>query len=156
MISNHTSTWDCCQNIRRNMLAILVSYDLLAGMYVLCKHRYSPLEFGFRTSSNNTLEWKYIKWKTKAGLSGRAVWGTYCFRPLEHWDHGFESPSRHGCVSAFFCVALSYVGRSLASGWSPVQGVLPNVQQIHKFQKLKFWIKTGHDSLPWSWWWWIN
>jgi hypothetical protein len=27
-------------------------------------------------------------------------------RPLEHWDHGFESHSRHGCVSAFFCVCI--------------------------------------------------
>jgi hypothetical protein len=31
-------------------------------------------------------------------------------------------------VSAFFCVVLSYVGTGLASGWSPMQGVLPNVQ----------------------------
>jgi hypothetical protein len=31
-------------------------------------------------------------------------------------------------VSAFFCVVLSCVGRRLASGWSPVQGVLPTVQ----------------------------
>jgi hypothetical protein len=27
---------------------------------------------------------------------------------------GFESRSRHGCMSAFFCVVLSYVGRSFA------------------------------------------
>jgi hypothetical protein len=27
----------------------------------------------------------------------------------------------------FFCVVLSCVGRGLASGWSPVQGVLPIV-----------------------------
>jgi len=29
---------------------------------------------------------------------------------------------------ASFCVVLSCVGRGLASGWSPVQEVLPNVQ----------------------------
>jgi hypothetical protein len=31
-------------------------------------------------------------------------------------------------VSAFFCVVLSCVGRGLASGWSPLQGVLSTVQ----------------------------
>jgi hypothetical protein len=24
-----------------------------------------------------------------------------CLRPLEHWDHEFESHSRHGCVFVF-------------------------------------------------------
>jgi hypothetical protein len=51
-----------------------------------------------------------------AGPSGRAVQGTYSLRPLEHWDLEFESHSRHGYVSAFFCVMLSCVGRGLASG----------------------------------------
>jgi len=51
-----------------------------------------------------------------AGPNGRAVSGTYCLRPLEHWDRRFESHSRHGCVSAFFYVVLSCVGRGLASG----------------------------------------
>jgi hypothetical protein len=49
----------------------------------------------------------------------------YSLRPLEHWDRRFESCFGHGCVSAYFCVVLSCVGRGLASGWSPVQGVLP-------------------------------
>jgi hypothetical protein len=48
-----------------------------------------------------------------AGPNGRAVCGTYCFLPFEHWDRGFESHSRHGCVSAFFCVVLSCVSRAL-------------------------------------------
>jgi hypothetical protein len=56
-------------------------------------------------------------------------------QPLEHWDSGFESRSRHGCVSAFFCVVPFCVCSGLATGWSPVQGTLPNVQKyIHKFQ----------------------
>jgi hypothetical protein len=32
------------------------------------------------------------------------VWatkGTKCLHPLEHWDNGFESHSRHGCVFVF-------------------------------------------------------
>jgi hypothetical protein len=41
---------------------------------------------------------------------------------------GIVGSSRHGCVS-FFCVVLSCVGSDLATGKSPVQGVLPNVQK---------------------------
>jgi hypothetical protein len=55
---------------------------------------------------------------------------------LEHWDFGFESCSRHGYVSAFLCVVFSCVGRGLASGWSPVQGVLPNVHRFINSEKL--------------------
>jgi hypothetical protein len=30
---------------------------------------------------------------------------------LEHWERGFESHSRHGCMSAILCGVLSCVGR---------------------------------------------
>jgi hypothetical protein len=33
--------------------------------------------------------------------------------PVDCWDRGFESRSRHGCLSASFCVVLSCVGRGL-------------------------------------------
>jgi hypothetical protein len=62
-----------------------------------------------------------------AGLNSRAVYGTYCLRPLEHWDRRFESCSGHGCVSACFCCVVLCVGRGLVLDWSPNQGVLPNV-----------------------------
>jgi hypothetical protein len=52
----------------------------------------------------------------------------------------FESLSRHGCVSAFFCLVLSCVGTGLATGWSPVQGVLPNVQ--NRFRNLRIQIQN--------------
>jgi hypothetical protein len=29
-----------------------------------------------------------------------------CIRPLKHWDHGFESHSRHGCLFVLFCVQV--------------------------------------------------
>jgi hypothetical protein len=38
----------------------------------------------------------------------------------------------------FFCVVLSCVGRGLASGLSPVQGVLLSVQTDSQVQKLNF------------------
>jgi hypothetical protein len=50
------------------------------------------------------------------------------------------------CLCPRFRVVLSCVGRRLASGWSPVQGVLPNFLNSHKFQKLKFWIGTGLEA----------
>jgi len=54
----------------------------------------------------------------KAGTAGlsftdRVVEGIY---GLGQWNRGFESRSRHGCVSAFFCVVLSCVGSGLATG----------------------------------------
>jgi hypothetical protein len=36
--------------------------------------------------------------------------------PVGCWDRGFESRSRHGCLSASFCVVLFCVGRGLATG----------------------------------------
>jgi hypothetical protein len=47
-----------------------------------------------------------------------------CLRPLERWDSGFESQSRYGCLFVFILFVL---GSGLATGWSLVQGVLPNV-----------------------------
>jgi hypothetical protein len=46
----------------------------------------------------------------------------YCLCLLKHWDHGFESHSRCGCL---YCMCLFYVrvilrvGSGLATGWSP-------------------------------------
>jgi hypothetical protein len=49
---------------------------------------------------------------------------------LEHWDHVFESYSKHGCLSAF---VLSCVGSGPMRGWSPFQGIPPIIYQIHNF-----------------------
>jgi hypothetical protein len=65
-----------------------------------------------------------------AGQNGRTVWDTYCLRQLEHWDRGFESRLKHGCVSAFFCVVLSCVGRC-----APSKESYQLSKYIHKFQK---------------------
>jgi len=59
--------------------------------------------------------------KKCASPSGRAVCGTYV---SDRTKTGFESCSRHGCMSAVFCVVLSCVGRILAMDPSPVQGIL--------------------------------
>jgi hypothetical protein len=37
------------------------------------------------------------------------------FRPLQHWDRGFESHSRHGCLCAF----ILCVGSGLATADAP-------------------------------------
>jgi hypothetical protein len=54
-------------------------------------------------------------------------------RPLEHWGRGFESQSRHGCLSAFIglCVVVC-ISSGLETGWSLVQEVLPTVYRIKK------------------------
>jgi hypothetical protein len=46
-----------------------------------------------------------------AGHSGCAVYGMHCLRSLEHWDRGFESHLKHGCLR-LFCVC---VGSSLTT-----------------------------------------
>jgi hypothetical protein len=43
--------------------------------------------------------------------------------PLEHWDHRFDSHSKHGCLCAFILCVRS----GLALGVAAVQGVLPTV-----------------------------
>jgi hypothetical protein len=44
----------------------------------------------------------------RAYHSGRAVLGTNCVRPLEHWGRGVESYSRHGYLYAFIlCLCCS-------------------------------------------------
>jgi hypothetical protein len=57
-----------------------------------------------------------------------------CLRPFKHWDCGFESHPRYGCLSAFILFVLSCVGGGLATGWSPVQGVLPIVYKIRSWR----------------------
>jgi hypothetical protein len=57
------------------------------------------------------------------------------FRPLEHWDCGFKSHSRHGCLLAF----ILCVGSGLATGWFPVQGVLLTVYGLRNW-------KSGQDT----------
>jgi hypothetical protein len=53
-------------------------------------------------------------------------------------------------VSAFYCVVLSSVGRGLASGWSPVQGVLPTVQPMLKIQKINSEPEQAKRPDPWK------
>jgi hypothetical protein len=46
---------------------------------------------------------------------------------LELWGRGSESHSRHGCLCEFIVFLLFCVGNGLATGWSPLQGVLTTV-----------------------------
>jgi hypothetical protein len=60
-----------------------------------------------------------------------------CLRSLEPWDRGFESHSKYGYLCAFlFCVCVVMcVGSGVATGWCPVQGVLPSVYRIKKLKE---------------------
>jgi hypothetical protein len=75
-----------------------------------------------------------IRWedmsRDRADHSGRrAVWGMNCLRPLKHWECGFESHLRHGCMCAFFLCLCCPVcaGNWLATSWFLIQGVLQTV-----------------------------
>jgi hypothetical protein len=60
-----------------------------------------------------------------------------CLRLLGHWDRGFESHSRHGClcVRLFCACVVPCVGSGLATGWFLVQGVLPSVKNDYETEK---------------------
>jgi hypothetical protein len=53
----------------------------------LCK---CPVRFCFRIPTILT-----------ANHSGGDIWGTKCLRSLQHWDRGFESHWKHGCLCVF-------------------------------------------------------
>jgi hypothetical protein len=51
---------------------------------------------------------------------------------FEHWDRGFDSHSRHGCLPAFLVyLCFSVEVAALRQSCNPVQGVLPTVCKIH-------------------------
>jgi hypothetical protein len=61
-----------------------------------------------------------------------------CLRTLERWDHGFESHSGHRCLCAFILrFVLSCVSSGHATGWYPVQGVLPIVLRLRNWSETK-------------------
>jgi hypothetical protein len=69
-------------------------------------------------------------------------------RPLEHWDRGFESQSRHGCFCAFIlCLCCSVY--SIAMRLSPVQGVVTTVRRIKKLKSgLSIYLPTYLSICP--------
>jgi hypothetical protein len=56
---------------------------------------------------------------------------------VRFWDRRFESRSRNGCISSFFYVVLTCVGRGLVIGRSPFQGVLPKC--LNGFKSFRDW-----------------
>jgi hypothetical protein len=62
-----------------------------------------------------------------------------------HWNRRFESCFGHGCVSQCFYVVLSCVGRGLASGWSPGQGVLPSVSICRSRKPIRVGQRSAKD-----------
>jgi hypothetical protein len=63
--------------------------------------------------------------------------GSWVWISLEAWMY----------VRVFLCCVVPFVGRGLASGWSPV---LPTVQRIHKFQKINSEPEQGKRPNPWK------
>jgi hypothetical protein len=82
-------------------------------------------------TTNISLIYTYIV----AIIVARTVWGKNCLRPLKHWRCGFKSHSTHGWMSVYYVYVVLYVGRGLATGWSPVQGILPTEYRSEKLKK---------------------
>jgi hypothetical protein len=64
-----------------------------------------------------------------------------CLRPLEHWNLGFESHSRHGCLSAVILCLCCSVCR-----YRPCDGLIPRPKSLTdcpKIRKLK-WNEAFH------------
>jgi hypothetical protein len=59
-----------------------------------------------------------------------------CLHLLKHWDHGFESHSRHVCLCACILFVLSCVGSGLATGCRKT-GVLPTVLGLRNWSETK-------------------
>jgi hypothetical protein len=66
-----------------------------------------------------------------ADHGGRAVWGMNRFLPHEQWDCEFEFHSKHECL----CASILCVGSGFATGWSPVEGVLPTVYRWKNWKR---------------------
>jgi hypothetical protein len=93
----------------------------------------------------------------RADHSGRTVWRMNRLRPHVHWGHGFESRSRNGGLCALFCVyVVLCVGSGLATGRSPVQGILPTVYRLRNWKSGQGptndyrAIERWKDSVVWS------
>jgi hypothetical protein len=80
---------------------MLVNFMCLLGNFITCRTNVFSLI--------TVMKPKICRSQWPCGLR-RGSWPVGC------WDRVFESPSRHGCLSASFCVVLSYVGRGLATG----------------------------------------
>jgi hypothetical protein len=73
--------------------------------------------FKFRRQTAGQSNYIRVANKSFAGHSRRAACGLRCgSRPVSCWDCGFESRSRHGCLSLSFCVVLSCESRGLVRG----------------------------------------
>jgi hypothetical protein len=85
-------------------------------------------------------------WLTDWLTDCRAVYGMNCLPSLEHWDHGFQSNSRPGCLYCvhLFCVCVVLcVGSGLVRGWSPVQG---NLTTAYRIKKVKNWPRSNRQT----------
>jgi hypothetical protein len=73
-----------------------------------------------------------LNWRAVADHSGCAEYGMNRLSPLEHWNRGFESFSRHEsmCVRLFCVCVVLCIGSGLATGLSPVQGAVPTVYRL--------------------------
>jgi hypothetical protein len=129
--------WKCdiFDGLRRGMEFIFVYHNVISRTTLRIDVRRKKAQ-KFQSSQISYWTVKFVHSEFQ-----QAYINDHCLRSLEHCDRGFESHSRHGCISTFIlCLCCSYVGNGLATGWSPVRGVLLTVPWIKKLK----WNKTFH------------
>jgi hypothetical protein len=78
----------------------IAGWNSVQGMYVwaccavLCREILIPIQ-GILLKCLKMIHNFRNRFRIGVGPIGRAVRHTYCLLPLEHWDRGFESHSRH-------------------------------------------------------------
>lgn len=68
--------------------------------------------------------------------------------PLERWEHGFESYSSHGYLSAFSSVELSCLGTGCATCQFPIKRVVPRFLKGFMFSEINSESKDASGTSP--------
>jgi hypothetical protein len=83
------------------------------------------------------------------GHSGRTMQGTKCRLSLEYGILG-SNPTKSTDVFIFSVYVFSVLGSSLATGWSPIQAVLPTVYKISNFRVDYEWEQVRGGVVGWG------
>jgi hypothetical protein len=103
--------------VKETDLPIKLTIDRYKGLY----------KINLKSGSHRSVRCISFNIKNVSDHSGRAVWGTNCLRSLEHWDRGFQSHSRHGCMCAFILCSCCPACR-----YRPCDGLIPPSKESYR------------------------
>jgi hypothetical protein len=123
---------------------------LLSTFHTLYPHSYVSLPYLIKSSAFYLFLSTHSRSQWPGGLS------RIC---LEHFDLGFESHSRHGNTSAYFCVLLSCIGKRSCNFPIPHPRSLTSMSKwIHSFRSQSLiheartdkWVYEGRLKCSWT------